>query len=94
LESSCPTTARLRSKFIDTVNSVLAKTSRFMLGLQPPTGQRIPLVGWHLTDGDIGPAQYLEAHAHQRIPLLGLVPVVLQTKGLHLLVADALLRAA
>ena len=74
---------------------VLAKTSGFMLGgLQPPTGQRIPLVGWHLTDGDIRPAHYLEADAHQRIPLLGLVPVVLQTKGLHLLVADALLRAA
>jgi hypothetical protein len=60
---------------------VLATVSGFMLGgLQPPAGQGLPLVGWHLTGGDVRPAHFLGVHANQFIPLAGLILVTLQKK--------------
>ena len=51
---------------------VLATTSGFMLGAsQPPAGVDLPVVGWHLTGGDIRPAHFLGVHAQQFIPLAG-----------------------
>jgi hypothetical protein len=60
---------------------VLATIGGFMLGnLQPPAGQGIPLVGWHLTGGDLRPAHFLGVHANQIIPIAGLILVTLQKK--------------
>jgi hypothetical protein len=51
---------------------VLATASGFMLGgSQPPAGVGLPLVGWHVTGGDIRPAHFLGVHAQQFIPLAG-----------------------
>ncbi len=51
---------------------VLATASGFMLGgNQPPAGIGLPIVGWHLTGGDIRPAHFLGVHAQQFIPLAG-----------------------
>lgn len=51
---------------------VLATASGFMLGAsQPPAGVGVPVVGWHLTGGDIRPAHFLGVHAQQFIPLAG-----------------------
>lgn len=51
---------------------VLSTVSGFMLGgNQPPAGQGLPLVGWHLHK-DIRPAHFLAVHAQQLIPLWGL----------------------
>lgn len=50
----------------------LATVSGFLLGgHQPPAGQGLPIVGWHLHK-DIRPAHFLGVHAQQAIPLLGL----------------------
>ena len=52
---------------------VLSTISGFMLGgNQPPSGQGIPIVGWHLYK-DIRPAHFLGVHAQQLIPLWGLI---------------------
>ena len=37
-------------------------------GIQPPSGQGLPIVGWHL-DKDIRPSHFLGVHAQQLIPL-------------------------
>jgi hypothetical protein len=41
-------------------------------GHQPPKGVGLPLVGWHLYR-DIRPSHFLGVHAHQFIPVLGLL---------------------
>jgi hypothetical protein len=41
-------------------------------GIQPPSGQGLPIVGWHLYK-DIRPSHFLGVHAQQLIPLLGLL---------------------
>jgi len=52
---------------------VLSTISGFMLGgNQPPAGQGLPIVGWHLYK-DIRPAHFLGVHAQQFIPILGLL---------------------
>ena len=52
---------------------VLSTISGFMLrGNQPPAGQGIPIVGWHLYK-DIRPAHFLGVHAQQLIPIWGLI---------------------
>lgn len=52
---------------------MLSTSSGFMLGgNQPPAGQGLPLVGWHLWK-DIRPAHFLGVHAQQLIPLWGLM---------------------
>jgi hypothetical protein len=52
---------------------VLSTVSGYMLGgNQPPAGQGLPFVGWHLQK-DIRPAHFLAVHAQQLIPLWGLV---------------------
>ena len=52
---------------------VLSTVSGFMLGgNQPPSGQGIPLVGWHLHK-DIRPAHFLGVHAQQFVPLIGIL---------------------
>jgi hypothetical protein len=56
-----------------TMTFVLSTISGFMLGgNQPPPGQGLPMVGWHLYK-DIRPAHFLGVHAQQFIPLWGLV---------------------
>ena len=56
-----------------TMTFVLSTISGFMLGgNQPPSGQGIPIVGWHLYK-DIRPAHFLGVHAQQLIPLWGLI---------------------
>jgi hypothetical protein len=52
---------------------VLSTISGFMLGgNQPPAGQGLPIVGWHLVK-DIRPAHFLGVHAQQLIPLWGII---------------------
>jgi len=56
-----------------TMTFVLSTISGFMLGgNQPPAGQGLPIVGWHLYK-DIRPAHFLGVHAQQLIPLWGLI---------------------
>lgn len=51
---------------------ILATVSGMMLGgAQPPAGSGVPVLGWHLSGGDIRPAHFLGVHAHQIIPLAG-----------------------
>lgn len=51
----------------------LSTVSGFFLGgNQPPAGQGLPIVGWHLYR-DIRPSHFLGVHAQQFIPLLGLL---------------------
>jgi hypothetical protein len=55
-----------------TLTFVLSTVSGFLLGgNQPPAGQGLPIVGWHLYK-DIRPSHFLRVHAQQLIPLLGL----------------------
>ena len=71
---------------------VLATLSGFVLGgLQPPPGQGLPLVGWHLSGGDARPAHFLGVHANQLLPLLGLA--LMRLHGLPPRVALGLLYA-
>lgn len=52
---------------------LLSTVSGFLLGgHQPPAGQGLPVVGWHLHK-DIRPSHFLAVHAQQLIPLLGLI---------------------
>lgn len=44
----------------------------FLGGNQPPSGQGLPIVGWHLYK-DIRPAHFLGVHAQQILPLFGLM---------------------
>lgn len=56
-----------------TLTFVLSTVSGFMLGgHQPPAGQGLPFVGWHLHQ-DIRPSHFLGVHAQQLIPLWGLM---------------------
>jgi len=56
-----------------TMTFVLSTVSGFMLGgNQPPAGQGLPIVGWHMVK-DIRPAHFLGVHAQQLIPLWGLI---------------------
>lgn len=71
---------------------VLATVSGFVLGgLQPPPGQGLPLVGWHLSGGDARPAHFLGVHANQLLPLLGLA--LMRPRGWQPRVALGLLYA-
>jgi hypothetical protein len=55
-----------------TLTFLLSTVSGFLLGgNQPPAGQGLPIVGWHLYK-DIRPSHFLGVHAQQLIPLLGL----------------------
>ncbi len=55
-----------------TLTFLLSTVSGFLLGgNQPPAGQGLPIVGWHLYK-DIRPSHFLGVHAQQFIPLLGL----------------------
>lgn len=55
-----------------TLTFVLSTVSGFLLGgNQPPAGQGLPIVGWHLYK-DIRPSHFLGVHAQQLIPLWGL----------------------
>ena len=52
---------------------ILSTISGFMLGgNQPPAGQGLPLLGWHLQK-DIRPAHFLGVHAQQLIPVWGII---------------------
>ena len=56
-----------------TLTFVLSTVSGFLLGgNQPPAGQGLPVVGWHLYK-DIRPSHFLGVHAQQFIPLFGLL---------------------
>lgn len=71
---------------------VLATVSGFVLGgLQPPPGQGLPLVGWHLSGGDARPAHFMGVHANQLLPLLGLA--LMRVRGWQPRVAMGLLYA-
>jgi hypothetical protein len=51
---------------------VLSTVSGFLLGgKQPPAGEGLPIVGWHLYK-DIRPSHFLGVHAQQFIPLMGI----------------------
>ena len=59
---------------------VLGLVMTFVLGVgaagplanaQPPAGAGLPLLGWHLSGGDLRPAHFIGSHAQQFIPLLG-----------------------
>lgn len=55
-----------------TLTFLLSTVSGFLLGgNQPPAGQGLPIVGWHLYK-DIRPSHFLGVHAQQFIPLWGL----------------------
>jgi len=55
-----------------TLTFALSICSGFLLGgQQPPAGQGLPILGWHLYK-DIRPAHFLGVHAQQLLPLLGL----------------------
>ncbi len=41
--------------------------------VQPPSGTGLPVVGWHLSGGDLRPAHFVGIHAQQLIPLFGAV---------------------
>jgi hypothetical protein len=52
---------------------LLSAISGFLLGgNQPPPGQGLPFLGWHLFS-DIRPAHFVGVHAQQFIPLLGVL---------------------
>ncbi len=52
---------------------VLSTVSGLLLGgKQPPAGEGLPIVGWHLYK-DIRPSHFLGVHAQQFIPLMGIV---------------------
>jgi hypothetical protein len=52
---------------------LLSTISGFLLGgNQPPPGQGLPFLGWHLF-ADIRPAHFMGVHAQQFIPLLGVL---------------------
>jgi hypothetical protein len=54
---------------------LLSAISGFLLGgNQPPPGQGLPFLGWHLF-ADIRPAHFMGVHAQQFIPLLGVLAV-------------------
>ncbi|MEY4755435.1 MAG: hypothetical protein RJA34_333 [Pseudomonadota bacterium] len=56
-----------------TLTFLLSTISGFLLGgHQPPAGQGLPVVGWHLYK-DIRPSHFLGVHAQQLVPLWGLV---------------------
>jgi hypothetical protein len=51
---------------------VLGAGAGSLLGaVQPPSGVGLPVVGWHLSGGDLRPAHFVGMHAQQIIPLFG-----------------------
>ncbi len=67
---------------------LFSTVSGFLLGgNQPPAGQGLPIVGWHLHH-DIRPSHFLGVHAQQLIPLWGLFAErflgTYATQGLHI----------
>ena len=59
-----------------TFTFVLSTISGFLLGgNQPPAGPGLPVVGWHLQN-DIRPSHFLGVHAHQFIPLMGILAIL------------------
>jgi len=55
------------------ITFILSTISGFMLGgHQPPSGQGLPVVGWHLYR-DVRPAHFLGVHAQQIIPIWGVI---------------------
>jgi len=54
---------------------LLSAISGFLLGgNQPPPGQGLPFLGWHLF-ADIRPAHFMGVHAQQLVPLIGMLAV-------------------
>jgi hypothetical protein len=78
-----------------TMTFVLSTISGFMLGgNQPPAGQGLPIVGWHLYQ-DIRPAHFLGVHAQQLIPLWGVIAAKFMGSFAHTgLISVSLLYAA
>jgi hypothetical protein len=51
---------------------VLGAGAGGLLGsVQPPSGAGLPVVGWHLSGGDLRPAHFVGMHAQQFIPFVG-----------------------
>lgn len=51
---------------------VLGAGAGGLLGsVQPPSGVGLPVVGWHLSGGDLRPAHFVGMHAQQFIPFMG-----------------------
>lgn len=61
---------------------MLGTVSGFMLGaVQPPPGNGLLIVGWHLGAADARPAHFLGVHAQQLVPLMGLLAMRLQPRA-------------
>lgn len=72
---------------------LLGAGSGALLGsVQPPSGASLPLVGWHLTGGDLRPAHFIGIHAQQWLPLAGLLlaPLAPRPARVGLIAATAL----
>lgn len=72
---------------------LLGAGSGALLGsVQPPSGAGLPLVGWHLTGGDLRPAHFIGIHSQQWLPLAGLLlaPLAPRPARVGLIAATAL----
>lgn len=67
---------------------LLGTGSGALLGsAQPPSGEGLPLVGWHLGGGDLRFAHFVGMHAQQWLPLAGLLLVGMPTGRARLALA-------